>query len=114
MLEMKDFPVNFQDFENEAQEYSFMISDNKIAELAEHDDSMILDEIKNFKLEDFELLGMNDFSFVTQLANEEFEEKQKIEQEKKYILEVQFPSEMDMMDVHDDLLNKGYIVRKIK
>lgn len=53
--------VDFQDFENEAQEYAHMIADNKIQELAEHDDSMMIDEIKVLGLEDFELLGLEDF-----------------------------------------------------
>lgn len=53
--------VSFQDFDNEAQEYAHMIADNKIAELAEHDDSMMIDEIKALEIEDFELLGLDDF-----------------------------------------------------
>ena len=54
--------VDYQDYENEAQEYADMIADNKIAELAQHDDSMMIDEIKLLGIEDFELLGLDDFS----------------------------------------------------
>ena len=53
--------VSYQDFENEAQEYAHMIADNKIAELAKHDDSMMIDEIKGLEIEDFELLGLDNF-----------------------------------------------------
>lgn len=54
--------VDYQDYENEAQEFADMVADNKIAELAEHDDSMMIDGIKDLGLEDFELLGLDDFS----------------------------------------------------
>ena len=53
--------VDYQDFESEAQEYAHMIADNKIAELAKHDDSMMIDELKDIDIDDFELLGMEDF-----------------------------------------------------
>lgn len=32
------------------------------------------------------------------------------DKEKKYILEATFPNDMDMMDVHDDLVAKGFVV----
>jgi hypothetical protein len=31
--------------------------------------------------------------------------------EKKYLIEVQFPNDMEMNDIKDDLLSRGYIVR---
>ena len=56
--------VDYQDYESEAQEYADMIADNKIAELAEHDDALMIDTIKELDLEDFDfdLLGIPDFS----------------------------------------------------
>ena len=54
--------VSYQDFDNPAQEYAHMIADNKIAELAQHDDSMMIDELKELEIDDFELLGMDDFA----------------------------------------------------
>lgn len=56
--------VDFQDYENEAQEFQDMIADNKIAELASHDDNMMIQSIKDLDLGemDFELLGLDDFS----------------------------------------------------
>ena len=53
--------VSYQDFDNEAQEYAHMIADNKIAELAKHDDSKMIDDMKEFAFDDFELLGLDDF-----------------------------------------------------
>ena len=53
--------VDYQDFESEAQEYAHMVADNKISELAKHDDSMMIEELKDIDIDDFELLGMDNF-----------------------------------------------------
>jgi hypothetical protein len=57
------YPVDYQDFENEAAEYANMIADNKLAELAEHDDAKMLEGIKTLGIEDMELLGLDGFEF---------------------------------------------------
>jgi len=58
--------VDFQDHESEAQEFQDMVADNKIAELAEHDDLKMLEGLKDLELEDsdFELLGLDDFQMI--------------------------------------------------
>lgn len=64
-LGLKEVPIDFQDFESEAQEYAFMIADNKIAELAAHDDLFMIENIKELGFSndfDFESLGLIDFS----------------------------------------------------
>lgn len=56
--------VDYQDYDNEAQEYADMVADNKIAELAEHDDAFMIDTISNMDLSDLpslDMLGMPDF-----------------------------------------------------
>jgi DNA modification methylase len=54
--------VDYQDYSDEAQEYADMIADNKIAELAEHDDKFMTDIIlAEFPDIDLELLGLDDF-----------------------------------------------------
>jgi len=55
-------PVDKQDFDSEADEYSHIVADNKIAALASHDDMMMIDAIKELEIDDFELMGMPDFS----------------------------------------------------
>jgi hypothetical protein len=52
--------VDYQDFEGDAQEYAFMVSDNAISEWAEMDQMMILDGLNELGPEftDVELLGM--------------------------------------------------------
>lgn len=54
--------VDYQDYADEAQEYADMVADNKIAELAEHDDNAMIDGIKTLGITDFELLGLDGFS----------------------------------------------------
>lgn len=60
MLGWDKVAVDYQDFENEAAEYAYMIADNKIAELAEADQIM-LDELVISLGEEFdhELLGLD-------------------------------------------------------
>lgn len=55
--------VDFQDYDDEAQEFADMVADNKIAELAEHDDEMFKLEALNLELDvngfDLDLLGVH-------------------------------------------------------
>jgi hypothetical protein len=54
--------VNYQDFENEAQEYAFVVSDNAISEWSELDLSMVNSEMLDFGPDfDVDLLGIEDF-----------------------------------------------------
>jgi len=110
-LEMKQLPVIYQDYANEAEEFQHMISDNKVAELADHNDLKMIEGIKDLGLEkvDFELLGLVDFFLPSEKF--EMEEELKEDMNKKYIIEVTFPNDMEMMDIHDDLVSRGYIVK---
>jgi hypothetical protein len=59
-------PVSYQEFESEAQEFAFLISDNKSSALAEHDDAFMIEGIKDLGLDvdfDLDLLALPDFSF---------------------------------------------------
>ena len=115
-LGVEKVPVDYQDFESEADEFRFMVADNKIASMAVHDDSLMIEGIKDLDLidTDFELLGLGDFNFMSLIDGElDMEEKpeNKNADEKKYKIEVQFTNDMEMMEIHDDLLHRGYIVR---
>ncbi len=64
-LKAEVVPVDYQDFENEAQEYQFMVSDNTIQELAELDLSMVNQDVLDFGPEfDVEMLGLPDFELI--------------------------------------------------
>jgi len=110
-LDMPSVPVDYQDFANEAEEFQHLIADNKIAELAEHDDQFMVESIKEFDLidSDLQLLGLDDFSIFQ--ADYDTEEKEQKEEEKKYAIQVEFPNDMEMNDTKDELLNRGFIVR---
>lgn len=50
--------VDYQDYESEAQEYADMVADNKIAELAEHDDEFMYQNLQDFPDLSVDLLGI--------------------------------------------------------
>jgi hypothetical protein len=60
---MKQVPVMYQDFENEAQEYAYLTSDNAIASWAELDLSLVNTEMLDLGPDfDIELLGIENFT----------------------------------------------------
>lgn len=62
VLSLKEVPVNFQDYENEAQEYADVQSDNAIASWAELDLSGINFDLPELGPDfDIEMLGIRDF-----------------------------------------------------
>lgn len=61
-LNLKDFPVDFQDYESDEQEYADVQSDNAIALWAELDIDGIKEDIGNFGPQfDADFLGLKDF-----------------------------------------------------
>lgn len=60
-LKWKQVAVDYQDFENEDQEYTFIVSDNAIAEWAQLDLAQINMELEQLGPIDIELLGLKDF-----------------------------------------------------
>jgi hypothetical protein len=72
--------VSYQDFENEAQEYSFVVSDNAIASWSELDLSAINNEMLDLGPDfDIDLLGIKDFSIdpIDKYAMDDYSEKNK-------------------------------------
>lgn len=105
--------VDFQDYDNTSKEFLDMNADNEIARLAVQNHSKMLANIQKHKIEipdnDFELMGMSDLSFLVSEASiddddDEIEETKRV---KQYILVLNFKNDMDMMDVYDDLKEKG-------
>ncbi len=60
-LKWDKVPVDFQDYDSEAQEYADLTADNEIARWADLDLSSLHDEIKDFDL-DLDLLGIKDLT----------------------------------------------------
>lgn len=68
--------VDYQAYESEAQEFADLIADNKAAALAVHDDALMIETLKDLDIDDFELLGMDDFDLPieTDEARDEIED----------------------------------------
>jgi ParB-like chromosome segregation protein Spo0J len=62
LLEVKEAPVDYQDYENEAQEWADMLADNRIAELAEMDRPELKDLLQELDTGafDMEMTGFNE------------------------------------------------------
>jgi hypothetical protein len=61
-----------------------------------------------------DVLGLKSFTFLNEDIPFDEEENQNDDHlQTKFKLEVSFPNDMEMMDIHDDLLNRGYIVKII-
>jgi hypothetical protein len=58
---IKELPVIYQDFESEAQEYAFLISDNEIARWAELDKKSVYDNLAELSELNIEMLGIEEF-----------------------------------------------------
>lgn len=56
--------VDYQDYENEAQEYADMTADNQIAMWAEFDNNMLMSEIPELGDIDLDLLGIKDIDNI--------------------------------------------------
>lgn len=112
-LGWKIVAVDFQDYDSDEQEYADIVADNSIAEWSELDFSMINSDLTDLGPDfDIDLLGIENFR-IDPFDDEEKEMNQKIQDDmnKKFIIEVTFPNDMEMMDIHDDLVSRGYIVK---
>jgi ParB-like chromosome segregation protein Spo0J len=76
-LGMEKLPVIFEDFESEAQEYQYLISDNEIARWAELDKQSVYENIELLELDDLELLGIEDNLEIKVLDPEDLSDKNK-------------------------------------
>lgn len=103
--------IDYQDFENEEQEYLFLQSDNAVALWAELDLAGINSDLEDIGPFDIELLGIQDFTVEPLDRLDDTTQEIQDDLNKKYMLEIKFPNEMEMMDIHDDLLSRGYLVK---
>lgn len=109
-LNMDTVPVIFQDFASEAEEYQHMTADNEIARYAALDYQNVYDTLKEIPEIDTELLGIENFN-IKPIEDIEMIEEIKDDLNKKFMIEITFPNDMEMMDIHDDLVSRGYIVK---
>lgn len=107
--------VDYQDYKDELEELNDRIADNEISRYSEFDQTGFLDDLKTLDLNldklDYEEFGKLDFNFTNIIGDLAPVEKPEKEDNEKYIIEVQFPNEMEMMDIYDDLVSRGYIAK---
>lgn len=113
-LGIQKVPVVYQEFENEAQLYAFCVSDNAIQEWSELDLVMINNEILNFDDFNIENLGLQNFNILEMASDDEIDDENLDEEkDKKFSLQVDLPNELEMRDLYDDLISKGYMVKEL-
>ena len=112
LKKMKELPVIYQDYDSEAQEYAHMVSDNEIARWAKLDTEKVNTEALSINELDLDMLVILEFS-VSPVQDIETGEVDLVdEMNKKFILEITLPNEMELSDMRDDLTSRGYIVRE--
>jgi len=116
-LEWESCAVDFQNYADELEELRDRVADNEIAKYAEFNKAGFIDQLKELDLDideiDCEEFGLLDFIMPPIDPLEDIDtEKIKEDLNKKYILEITFPNEMELADIRDDLISRGYIVRE--
>jgi len=111
---LKEVPVIYQDFKDEAEEFQFSVSHNAIAKdsWSTLDLSMVNAELPELGPDfDLDMLGIKNFTLD---LNEDFDMDDELSDDlnKKYILEITFPNGEELADIRDDLLSRGYIVKE--
>ncbi len=105
-------PVDYQDFENEAQEYQFMASDNAIQELAELDFAMVKNDVLDFGPDfDLEMLGIPDFELDAKKTNESLDSNE--DESQQFILAVTLKNETQLQSLYEECLERGFSCRII-
>lgn len=104
-------PVNFQDYDSDEQEYADAIADNSIALWADLDLAGINADIVDLGPDfDLDLLGLEDF-VLEPAEKASLDDKLEIDPTERHFLEVEFKTLPEMMEVYDELLSRGLIVR---
>lgn len=99
--------VDFQDYESEAQEYADMVADNKIAELAQHDDLTMIESIKELEIEDFELLGLDNFKIDMETRSDNDGVDENLFDKPEHMILVEFATEKELQEFYAEILERG-------
>lgn len=97
-----------------AQATAFAIADNRTSELAEWDRENLGAQLQALYEDGF---GIEDIGFdlgeinFDSIEEHELDDKQDIDLDKKYLLEIEFSDEQALNDEYEQLLSKGLIVR---
>lgn len=99
-LDLKEVPVDYQEFDSEDSEYAFLVSDNAIADWADLDFSMINSHIPDFSPDfNIDLLGIKDFKIDVNFDPGTESDQGKLDE--KQPLDVQCPNCAEVFNAHD-------------
>ena len=116
LLNLEEVPVSFQDYENDAQEWSDLIADNRIAELAEIDRASLKDLIEELDTGeiDMDFTGFDEKS-LGNLVSEIFQDVEQLtaEKENKFGIEVFCASEQQQEELIKSIKKQGFEPKKI-
>ena len=105
-------PVVYQDFESEEQEIAHLHADNAIAFWAQLDFAAINNQIGDLGPDfDLDMLGINGFSFLNGEPLELLPPDEASKDDKQHVLEVMFRNPMELRDLYDDLISKGFMAK---
>lgn len=105
LLGVESVPVDYQDYDTEAQEWEDLLADNKIAELAELDESLaaqLLDELEKAEAE-IELTGFTDRELQKLMAGIEEDGKEDEKPEIEFSEELQESSNYIVLYFDNDI-----------
>lgn len=110
----ENLPIIFQKFNSEEEKYGFMVSHNAVSSSG-WGGGLDLSKINTDLVDlgpdfDIGLLAIKEFT-IEPLEKFEMEDELQDDMNKKFLLEITFPNDMEMMDIHDDLVSRGYIVK---
>ena len=107
--------VDYQEYDDEAQEFADMIADNKIAEFAVHDDEMFKLEALNLQLDvsgfDLDLFGVPDL--ILNSPDNFLDDKPDTDQGQTFKVEVVCVNGEEMTALVDELSGRGLIAKAI-
>lgn len=100
-LDLKTVPVSYQEFENEAQLYAYIVSDNAIGKdtWASLDLDLINEKTKNFDDFNIDLLGIKKFEMG---SVEDVNDKDYILDEEKFLIIIECADELNQSDLFDE------------
>jgi ParB-like chromosome segregation protein Spo0J len=117
-LGMKEVPVDYQDFENEAQEYQYLTSENAIARWSEIDENALKIDLQDLEFDlDLELLGLKDLVLEND-TELEIEEPEDVDEGRNFIIKcdsiADFLAIQQYFDADNNKINFANFNKKVK
>ena len=123
LLGAKSAPVDYQDYDTDAEEWADLLADNRLAELAEIDIGMVQDILVEIGEEiDLDLTGF-DMAAISEIADSANGgndadtsgiNKSGIDLASSFVVEIHLPSEPEQEKIFNELTERGFQCRVLK